>query len=168
MSRAVSTLRAHLTLASLLLSSVIILTACQNTRDALIGEWVVDKSAFDEAMRSLELTPPASGLTEDLSAPMRAWRLHFTADSELSMIINGEQLQGRYQINRAVSNTLYIRADLKPTYQSGLDEALKLTPPPAKSRTRRLSMRISGDRATLSYHDLDPIKLHRVAPTAVP
>lgn len=144
-----------------LLCSLSLLVACQNPRDELIGEWVVDESAFAQEQSKLELIPPAVGLVEELSAPLSMWRLDFKKTREFEALIDGERLRGRYQINRSVSNTVYIRAEVKPVYQSDLDTALKLTPPTSKVQTRRLSMRISGDRASLTYHDMKPLKMRR-------
>ena len=145
------------------LALLCLISACQSPKDALIGEWELDGDEFTKTLEELKVRPPSSTIALDLSEPIRQWRFAFHENRKLVMSINGAMLQGRYHVNRTVSNTVYVRAEVKPTYQSHLDAALGVKPPKSKVKTHRLSMRISGDRATLSLDDMKPMKLKRNA-----
>ena len=135
--------------------------ACQSPKDMVIGEWVVDHVALNKELQKLRIMPPASTIAADLNQPMSNWRFAFYPNRELAMDVNGARLEGRYTVNRVVSNTLYIRAEVKPNYKSDLDTKLNVKSRESKAQTHRLSMRISGNKATLSFDDMRPITIKR-------
>ena len=143
------------------LAVLCMISACQSPKDSLIGEWEVDQEAFNQTLVDLKVSPPASTLAMELSEPINHWRFAFHPNRKLVMSVNGRLLKGRYQVSRTVSNTVYVRAEVKPTYVSKLDAQLEVKPPKNKVQTHRLSMRITGNRATLSLDDMRPMKLKR-------
>ena len=135
--------------------------ACQSPKNMVVGEWVVDRVALAQSLQKLKIIPPASTIAADLNEPISHWRFAFYPNRELAMNVNGLRLEGRYKVNRVVSNTLYIRAEVKPNYTSKLDTVLNVKSRASKAQTHRLSMRISGDQATLSLDNMRPMVLKR-------
>ena len=150
------------------LALICLVSACQSPKDALIGEWKVDREALEQTLIELKVPPPAGTIAIDLSEPIGEWRLAFHANRELIMNVNGVQSRGRYQVSRAVSNTVYIRAEVKPVFQSEIDHKLEVKRPKSEVKTHRLSMRISGDQATLSLDNMRPMKMRRSATSLTP
>ena len=141
---------------------ILMVSACQNPKSALVGEWVLDKDAFFQTLREPKVDPPAGVIAQELSEPMvNDWRFRFEPDQTLRMIVNGELHTGRYTVTKVISSTLYIKAETRPIYERSVDEALKLEPRRGEVEVNRLSFRISGDSAMLTYGDMSPLKLKR-------